>query len=97
MRRRRRWPTPPRMPRLVDGQLTPSLLIEALEVLRHDGPDDPMTLDDVKLWLELNVQSPRPPSPSSAPGQRGPRRRRNYNAPAGRPGQRRPATEAAAA
>ncbi|MCC6619487.1 MAG: hypothetical protein IT341_10675 [Chloroflexi bacterium] len=97
MSARRRWPTSPKMPRLVDGQLTPTLLIEALAVLRDDGPEEPMTLDDVVLWLQTNVLRPRPPSPSKPLGTRGARRRGMYHAPAGRPGQRRLAPEAVAA
>lgn len=70
------------MPRLVDGQLTPALIIEALEVLRADGPGEPMLLEEIVGWLRLHVESPRPPGASGAAG-RSVRRRRH---PAGAPG-----------
>lgn len=85
------------MPRLVDGQLTADLLLEAMAVLKADGPDTPMTLDEVVDWLELHVERPRPPSPSKPPGTRGVRVRRRYRTPAGRPGRLHRIERAAAA
>lgn len=74
------------MPRLVDGQLTPAQLIQALTVLEADGPDTPMTLAEVTEWLSLHVDRPHPPAPSTPPGARGARFRRRHNRPAGLPG-----------
>lgn len=74
------------MPRLVDGQLTADQLIEALIVLKADGPSEPMMLSEVYDWLRLHVQRPHPPSPSTPPGTRDARARRRYATPAGRPG-----------
>lgn len=95
--KRRRWPTLPRMPLLVDGQLTPDLLIEALNVLKADGPGDPMTLAQIHEWLSLHVRQPHPPSPSVLFGARGARSRRRYARPAGSPGHLRRTTAIRAA
>lgn len=74
------------MPTLVDGQLTPAKLIDAFTVLQADGPEEPMTLDEVVNWLDLHVRRPKPPTSSSPPGARGARTRRRYTKPAGAPG-----------
>lgn len=95
--KRRPWPTTPRMPPLVDGQLTPDLLIEALNVLKADGPAGPMTLAQVHEWLRLHVRQPHPPSPSITPAARDARTRRRYARPAGSPGHLRQRTARAAA
>lgn len=90
-----RWPDEPKMPVLIDGQLTPAKLIAALAVLEADGPETPMTLAEVTEWLSLHVR--RPPPPPKAPPPPGDRRRiRRQNLPAGRPGRNRSETRAAA-
>jgi hypothetical protein len=72
------------MPALVDGRLTPRLVIEALEVLASDGPDDAdMTLDEIVEWLELHLQRDAETAPPTQ------RRRRRFRTPAGRPGRHR--------
>lgn len=98
MNPRRRWPTEPKLPALVDGQLSLDDLRKAIAVLHHDGEETPMTLSEVVDWLELHVRrSPHPPSPSTPPGTRGARTRRRYRTPAGRPGRMRSEARAAAA
>lgn len=91
--KRRPWPTTPKMPRLVDGQLTTDALHQAIDVLAADGPAMPMTLAEVVDWLTRHVQPSHPPSPSTPPGTRGVRRRRRQF-PAGLPGRKRATTEA---
>ena len=85
------------MPRLVDGQLSLDDLRQAITVLKADGPEVPMTLSEVVDWLELHVsRRPHPPAKSTPPGTRGPRVRRRYSTPAGRPGRVRSEAHAAA-
>lgn len=95
--RKHRWPTTPKMPRLVDGKITAAQLVEAFTVLDTDGPETPMTLKEVIAWLELHVDRPHPPAPSQPPGTRGVRRPPRRREPAGRPGRHHPAVEAVAA
>ena len=95
--KRRPWPTTPKMPRLVDGQITPDQLLEAFTVLKADGPDESMTLAEVIDWLSLHVQRPHPPTSSNPPGARGARIRKRYGTPAGRPGRLRRVEASAAA